>query len=293
KGPANQFVLNWRSRQHQGTVSELLIDLQQEFVPKVGKERLYKKFKSIRQEEGGRLKPIIEVMEQLRNLQMLLPHVTDSELYYTFKDAMEPELCTRVETEIDEETTWEEIKTIAQKHDEALYKLRQRKRASRDKPHQQPWRNERRPPQQPRITETKRTETRYEHREKPPSMQKPYQSTYKNSRPQGSRLTDKEKEDCKKKNECFKCGKPGHLARDCRQNATQVSSHSTTLKEGEEESGTDEKIATQSTRLTEKSRPNSLIAAVEINGHPAQALIDQLTIGANLISNKLCAVHNL
>src|SRR5690606_16969276 len=158
KGPANQFVLNWRSRQPHGTVSELLIDLQQEFVPKIGKERLYKKFKSIRQEEGGRLKPKIEVMEQLRNLQMLLLHVTNSELYYTFKDAMEPELCARVETEIDEESTWKEIKTIAQKHDEALYKLHQRKRANKDKQHQQSWRNERRPPQQPRTTETRRTE---------------------------------------------------------------------------------------------------------------------------------------
>src|SRR5690606_23769425 len=111
---------------------------------------------------GGRLKPIIEVMEQLRNLQMLLPHVTDNELYYTFKDAMEPELCLKVEPEIDEQMSWEDIKTIAQKHDEALYKFRQRKRSGRDKPHQQQptWRNERRAPQQPRIYETKRTETR-------------------------------------------------------------------------------------------------------------------------------------
>ena len=63
-------------------------------------------------------------MEQLRNLQMLLPHVTDNELYYTFKNAIEPEFCARVETEIDQEKPWEHINSIAQKHDKALYKLR-------------------------------------------------------------------------------------------------------------------------------------------------------------------------
>ena len=127
KGPANKFVLNWRTWNLQGTVPELLHDLQQEFVPKAGKEKLYNKFKAIRQEAGGRLKPIIEEMEQLRKLQMLLPHVTDRELYYTFKDAIEPELFARVETKIDEETSWEDIKTIAQIHDKAFYKIRERK----------------------------------------------------------------------------------------------------------------------------------------------------------------------
>ena len=52
-------------------------------------------------------------------------------------------------------------------------------------------------------------------------------------------------------------------------------------------------ITTLSTRTTEKTRPNSLIAHVQINGHSAKALIDQQTIGANLISNKFCAVHEI
>src|SRR5690606_28645857 len=108
-----------------------------------------------------------------------------------------------------------------------------------------------------------------------------------------NRLTDKEKEHRRKKNKCFKCGKPGQLARECRQNATQVNSHSTTLKEEWEESGTDEKIAIQSTRLIEKTRPNSLIAVVKNNIYPAKAVIDQSTIEANVISNQFCAVHNI
>ena len=30
-----------------------------------------------------------------------------------------------------------------------------------------------------------------------------------------------------------------------------------------------------------------------MNGHTAKALIDQQTVGANLVSNKFCAVHNI
>lgn len=104
--PAFEFVLNWRTRNSQETLVQPLDNLEKEFIPLAGKEKLYKKFQCIKQEEGGRIKPIVEVIEQLQNLQLLLPHVTDTKLYFTFKDAMEPQLCANLKPKIDEDTLW-------------------------------------------------------------------------------------------------------------------------------------------------------------------------------------------
>src|SRR5690606_23080761 len=116
-------------------------------------------------------------------------------------------------------------KDIAQKYDEALLKLRQRK-AQRSRHQQSSWKNNSRPNQ--KYTETRRTETRYERQEKTPAPRRNYQSKDCNNHQQYNKLSDKEREERRKKNECFKCGKSGHMARDCRQK--QVSSHSTTIE---------------------------------------------------------------
>ena len=74
---------------------------------------------------------------------------------------MEPKLCASVEPKIDEDTNWDELKTIATEHDKAVNKLRQRKRMNKDEPHQQlPWRNERQPKRLPKLAETRHIETR-------------------------------------------------------------------------------------------------------------------------------------
>jgi len=233
-------------------------------------------------------------------MQILLPKISDRHCYNQLLEAIDNVLLNKVRSQINEDMDWNEIIRLCEIHDSILHEFRSGVPSNKTKNGQKLR------PQQFTPGPS--------HTQPAPSTQ--YNKRRFTKRPPGptrtfKKLTDKERAKLTKSGSCFYSRKPGHQAQNCTNKKQQIRSVASTIQREQQIVHTGKiTSAAQSLKLqlAEIPAPSTkgkavqpildsakehILVTTELNGHPAKTLIDQQTAGADLISSKLCALHNL
>jgi len=276
---------------------DFLNNLRDFCVPSNNTDKLWEEFAQVKQTANGRSRPIQEVATELITLQMRVPELSSTQLYYQFKNAMDQDLHTLVTPHINKDMHWTDIVDMAMKFDEGRRRRNQKfiptgkyqqNRSSNFKSYGQnktwntnnkPWNNNNKPwnNNKPRKDWNKNKEW------------KP-RTTYQNNRSDGKDLS---------KVKCFNCNEMGHYASNCTKKSVRSAAQSVRFRPTYQKKP---QIRTAATRIKiPKNQPNGLIDGtskhmlinIKVNGHPARALIDQQTTGASLISTTFASTYNI
>ena len=104
------------------TVPEFLKVLRKFCVFFISNDKLWTKFQAIRQTQNGRTKPIQQVANKIKQLQILLPKISDWQCYNQLLEAMDPALLQEVRANINDEIEWDDLIEFCSKHDSVLHK---------------------------------------------------------------------------------------------------------------------------------------------------------------------------
>jgi len=104
------------------TVPEFLKVLRKFCVPFISNEKLSTEFQAIRQTQNGRTKPIQQVANKIKQLQILLPNISDWQCYNQLLEAMDPALLHQVSANINDEMEWNDLIELCSKHDSVIHK---------------------------------------------------------------------------------------------------------------------------------------------------------------------------
>ena len=78
-------------------------------VPFISDDKLWNEFQAIRQTQNGRTKPIQQVANKIKQLQILLPKISDWECYNQLLEAMDPALLQEVRANINDDMEWDDL----------------------------------------------------------------------------------------------------------------------------------------------------------------------------------------
>jgi len=183
------------------TVLEFLKVLRKFCVPFISDGKLWTEFQAIRQTQNGRTKPIQQVANKIKQLQILLPKVSDWQCYNQLLEAMDPVLLQEVKANINDKMECDDLIEFCSKHDSVIHKhtsiKKDHKSKTGEKMHQQNHTHQ--TSSNPAPTNTSWT--------KPKPFTRPSNtcSKFKN-------LTVAEKEELAKKGRCFYSRKIGPYA---------------------------------------------------------------------------------
>jgi len=105
-----------------GTVPEFLKVLRKFCVLFISDDKLWTKFQAIRQTQNGRTKPIQQVANKIKQLQILLPKISDWQCYNQQLEAMDPALLQEVRANINDEIEWNDLIEFCSKHNSVIHK---------------------------------------------------------------------------------------------------------------------------------------------------------------------------
>jgi len=88
----------------------------------ISDDKLWTKFQAIRQTQNGRTKPIQQVANKIKQLQILLPKISDWQCYNQLLEAMDPALLQEVRTNINDEMEWNDLIEFCSKHNLGIHK---------------------------------------------------------------------------------------------------------------------------------------------------------------------------
>ena len=119
-GVAKEVLRTWRdsSKNNEKSLIDLLNELRDFCVPANDTDKLWEQFHQVKQTVNGCSKPIQEVATDLQTLKMRIPALSNHQLYYELKNAMDPELSTLVASHINLNMHWNAIVELAMKYDE-------------------------------------------------------------------------------------------------------------------------------------------------------------------------------
>jgi len=280
------------------TVPEFLKVLRKFCLPFLSDYKFWTEFQAIRHTQNGRTKPIQQVANKIKQLQILLAKISDWQCYNVLLEAMDPALLQDVRANINNEIEWNYLIEFCSKHDSVIHKhtsiKKDHKSRNGQKKRQQPHTPEAR--NNPAPTNTSWTKPK-------PLTRSP------NTSSKFKRLTPAEKENLAKKGGCFYCRKTGHNAVNCPLKKNQIRSAVGTITHEITEVKHTSKITSAAQFILEDpTTPNTkgnssqppldaakehLLVTMKINDQPAKTLVIQPTVGAELISSKFCTLHNL
>jgi len=200
------------------TVPEFLKVRRKFCVPFISDDKLWTEFQAIRQTKNGRPKPIQQVANKIKQLQILLPKISDWQCYNQLLEAMDPALLQEVRANINDEMEWDDLIEFCSKHDSVIHKHTSIKKDHKSK-NSQKMRQQNPTPQassNPASTNTSWT--------KPKPFTRPSNTSSK-----FKKLTPAEKEELAKKGGCFYYRKTGHNAVNCPLKKNQIRSAAGTI----------------------------------------------------------------
>jgi len=279
-------------------VPEFLKVLRKFCVPFISDNKLWTEFQAIRQTQNGRTKPIQQVANKIKQLQILLPKISDWQCYNPLLEPMDPALLQEVRANINDEMEWDDLIEFCSKHDLGIHKHTSIKKDHKSK-NGQKMRNQNHTPQassNPAPSNMSWTKS------------KPY-TRPSNMSSKFKKLTPAEKEELAKKGGCFYCRKTSHNAVNCPLKKNQIRSAAGTIPYEITEVTHPSKITStaqfiledpptphtkgNSSQLQLDAAKEHLLVTTKINDQPAKTLVDQQTAGADLISSKFCILYNL
>jgi len=77
---------------------------------------------TIRQTQNGETKPIHQVANKIKQLQILLPKISDWQCYNQLLETMDPALLQEVRANINDEMEWDDLIEFCTKHDSVIHK---------------------------------------------------------------------------------------------------------------------------------------------------------------------------
>jgi len=103
-------------------VPEFLKVLRKFCVPFISDNKLWTEFQAIRQTQNGRTKPIQQVAKKIKQLQILLPKISNWQCYNQLLEAMDPALLHEVRANINDKMEWDDLIEFCSKHDSVIHK---------------------------------------------------------------------------------------------------------------------------------------------------------------------------
>jgi len=104
------------------TVPEFLKVLKKFCVLFISDNKLWTEFQAIRQTQNGRTKPIQQVANQIKQLYILLPKISDRQYYNQLLEAMDAALLQEVRANINDKMEWDDLIKFCSKRDTVIYK---------------------------------------------------------------------------------------------------------------------------------------------------------------------------
>jgi len=102
-----QFRAN-QDTKHLG-VEEFLRAVRQYCIPFTSKETLWNEFQAIRQMLNGRMLPIQDIANKIKQYQMQLPRISNWQCYHQLLEAMDAPLLQAVRAFINEDMEWDKL----------------------------------------------------------------------------------------------------------------------------------------------------------------------------------------
>ena len=120
-GLGTEFMRSWRMNPlHQGEyLEEFLDDFRKFCIPPNYQEKLWAEFNNIQQTVNERSRDIKQVATELETLKLRISSLTQKQLYYQFKKAMDPELHKLISPHIKPSDPWNDMIEMAVKYDSA------------------------------------------------------------------------------------------------------------------------------------------------------------------------------
>jgi len=235
---------------------------------------------------------------KIKQLQILLPKISDWQYYNQLLDPMDPALLQEVIANINDEMEWDDLIEFCSKYDSVIHKHTSTKKDHKSKNGQKMCQRNPTPQASSNPAPTNTSWT------KPKPFTRPSNTSSK-----FKKLTLAEKEELAKKGVYFYCRKTGHNAVNCPLKKNQIRSAVGTITHEITEVSPPSKISSAAQFIladppTPHTKGNSsqppldaakehLLVTTKINDQPAKTLGDQQTAGADLISSKFCTLHNL
>ena len=315
----------WRlDRKRKSTkLQEFLQELRDMIVPSTYKLSEWDEFQRVKQTMDGRSRPIGKVAAELKGFQSRLAVVTEKQLFYRLREAMDPRLRELVGPHINEDMKWKDIIPVCERFDS---NLQHGKSYNRDRNENYQGRN--------------KNQGRGRYRQRPQQNFRPPQNSYRpgftnrttnttrNFQPRNQRkfpqLSQQDKDRLRTQGKCFICKKTGHMANECPEkrrsyNKPSINSAATTLTPTDQETipteittaasaiNTLHKVPmttftpkanyAQKAKIIPRIKANierdHVLVETRINGHLAKTLVDQQTVGGDLISNKFCTTYKI
>jgi hypothetical protein len=316
-------------------------------VPSTYRLSEWDEYQSIKQTMDGRTRPIGKIAAELKGYQARLPVITEKQLFYRLREAMDPELRRHVGPHIHENMKWREIIRVCERFDSNLhhghnydednyednydkddYNKDNYDEHSYDEDSYDEDRNysedsneEDRNYSEDGDEEDGNEEDREQEQER---ESREFRQGYQRRLP---KLTLQDRARLKAQGRCFKCRKPGHIALKCPEyrreyrrpyNKPSINSAATILIHTSQDTFPTE-ITTAASAITLRKVPalpvstkttyaksaktlpqfktnierDHVLVETRINGHLAKTLVDQQTVGGDLISNKFCMTYNI
>jgi len=127
-----QFRAN-EDTKHLG-VEEFLKALRQYCIPFTSKETLWNEFQAIRQTRNGRILPIQDIANKIKQYQMQLPRISNWQCYHQLLEAMNAPLLQAVRPFINEDMEWDKLIEQCKIHD-SVRKINKHSAYSSSRPH--------------------------------------------------------------------------------------------------------------------------------------------------------------
>ena len=195
----------WKSKNAQGTYDQFKKAIQKAFIPSTSDDILQAKWESLSQLKDGKTRPITNVAAELQNLALQLPEISDFTMKQRLFGAMTPELRSRVQPQIKETDKWDDIVTLAERFDAAMF---QAKKLSTSSSGSSPSKSNRKSFQRSPNHHHKGNGNSNSSSSSSSSPRKPFTKTF-------TKLTPEIREKLIKEGKCLYCREPGHKVADC------------------------------------------------------------------------------
>src|SRR6201995_2360799 len=303
-------------------LGQYLVELRSMLIKSTYKDDLYAEFEKITQNVMGRTRPITEVAQDIRIAKTRLPWLTETQMYFQLKRAMEPDLRRRAGPFINQDMPWNTIVQILERFDSEMHKERREKRSNNNQ-----TTTTRKPPTAPRYQTTNKKKFRKNNYNNYDSNQQNqgYNFQFKKRTPSKNangqkrpfrRRSPQEIERMRQQKRCFICGQIGHMANDCPQKVRQINSHANNLTQKKPWTNNNKKpyqppqktntinthaqtLKPTTTNPKQKKKEmayllsDHLCIKTFIDSYPAKTLIDSQTVGSNFITSQYCQVHKI
>src|SRR4051794_14893600 len=114
----------WKSKNDKGTYDQFKKAIQKAFIPSTSDDILQAKWESLSQLKDGKTHPITNVAAELQNLALQPLEISNFTMKQRLFGAMTPELRSRVQPQIKETDKWDDIVTLAEKFNAAMFQAK-------------------------------------------------------------------------------------------------------------------------------------------------------------------------